>query len=132
MLLYIVCFIIIAVIFALIKYESKMFKEVHPNKIKIKINKEYQMVNQKDVDDFKGELRLILYKELKKGNEIVETYRGDWPNKDTLMIFLAKSFLIPIKRDIEGITYSDIDDHHFWKAQYYDEKNNQFLICRFG
>ena len=132
MLLYIVCFIIIAVIFALIKYESKMFKEVHPNKIKIKINKEYQMVNQKDVDDFKGELRLILYKELKKGNEIVETYRGDWPNKDTLMIFLKRPFITHINIELEGITYSEINDRHYWEAQYYDEKNNQFLICKFG
>ena len=107
-----------------------MFKEDHLNTIKI--NKEYQMVNQKDVDDFKGELRLILYKELEKGNKIVETYRGDWPYENTLMIFLERPFITPINRELEGITYSEINDRHYWKAEYYDEKNNQFLNCKFG
>ena len=41
------------------------------------------MIEQKDIDDFQGILRDILYKELEKGNKIVETYRGDWPHENT-------------------------------------------------
>lgn len=79
-----------------------------------------------------GTLKEILLLELKAGNHICETYKGDWPCNDCIMIFLEKPFLTPIQKNLATIEFHNINDPHYWKAEYYDKETNQFLCCGFG
>jgi hypothetical protein len=47
------------------------------------------------------------------------------------MIFLEKPFKKPIRKDLDKIEYRDVNDPHYWKAEYFDEENLQFLCCKF-
>lgn len=80
---------------------------------------------------FSGKLNEILELELKAGNKIVETSEGDWPCPGSVMIFLEKPFKTPIQRDLSGIEFRNINDPHYWKAEYVDVKNKMWLCCKF-
>ena len=47
------------------------------------------------------------------------------------MIFLDKPFKTPIQKDLENVEYRDINDPHYWKAEYFYKENRQFLCCKF-
>ncbi len=76
---------------------------------------------------FKGELKAILNLEIQSGNTVCETFCGDWPYPNSIMVFLEKPFLTPIRRDLNGIEFRNVNDTHYWKAEYFDSTNNQFL-----
>lgn len=80
---------------------------------------------------FEGLLKVVLANELAAGNEIRHSWRNDWPVKNAKVIFLRKPFLTPIQKDLEGISFADINDPHYWKAEYYDVKHNEMLLCGF-
>jgi hypothetical protein len=92
-----------------------------------------------DVDDsvvkrFTGVLKDILELELKAGNKIVETYDakdGTFPIPNAIMIFLEKPFKTPIQTELEKIEYRDVNDPHYWKAEYFDKENLLFLCGKF-
>jgi hypothetical protein len=46
-------------------------------------------------------------------------------------IFLKHPFKTKIQNNLNGIIYSEINDRHYWKAEYTDEKNHQTLACIF-
>lgn len=81
---------------------------------------------------FSGKLNEILDLELKAGNRIVETYEGDWPYPNSIMIFIDKPFKTPIQRNLENIEFHNINDPHYWKAEYFDKNNNMWLCCKFN
>ena len=94
----------------------------------------WNMVDDNVVKKFRGALKHILELELKAGNTIVETYESkdsSFPMPDATMIFLGKPFQTPIQSDLKNIEYRDINDPHYWKAEYFDEENRQFLCCKF-
>jgi hypothetical protein len=37
-----------------------------------------------------------------------------------------------IEKALDGIEFHNINDPHYWKADYYDSQNNLLLICGFG
>jgi len=78
-----------------------------------------------------GKLKEILERELSAGNEIRETYEGDWPQEGSVMVFLSKPFKTPIQRDLPDIEYTLVNDPHYWKAQYLDTTTNVYLCCKF-
>lgn len=88
-------------------------------------------IDKKIVNKFSGKLREILQVELKAGNKIAEAYEGDWPYPNSIMIFLKKPFKTPIQRDLEGIEFRNVNDPHYWKAEYADEKSKMWLCCNF-
>lgn len=88
--------------------------------------------DEKIISSFTGKLEEILTLELNAGNLICETYKGDWPYAGCIMLFLEKPFLTPIQRSIEGVVFRNVNDPHYWKAEYYDKTMNQFLCCGFG
>jgi len=47
------------------------------------------------------------------------------------MVFLGKPFLTPIRRDLTDIIFNDVNDAHYWKAEYVDLRNNMWLCCKF-
>ncbi|MDO4729519.1 MAG: hypothetical protein Q4B43_11020 [Bacteroidota bacterium] len=91
------------------------------------------MINQEHIMLLSPELKKILQLELNAGNVIVETaicgFSKTEPNH--LFVFLEKPFLTPIQKDILGIKYIEINDIHYWKAEYNDENNHQTLACKF-
>ena len=100
--------------------------------IKIGLNgRDIVGIDSSVIDRFKGKLNDILELEIKAGNTITETYEGDWPFQNSIMIFLRRPFLTPIQRDLEDIQFRIVNDPHYWKAEYVDVKNNMHLCCGF-
>ncbi len=86
------------------------------------------MIIQKHIDEFSDTLKIILSSEIKYGNEIVETSKG-WPDNDSIIIFLKKPFLKTYQA--KNVEYRDVNDRHYWKAEYMDKSVNHILACKF-
>lgn len=92
------------------------------------------MIDQNVIDKFLGPLKTILELELKAGNKIVETYESKdsgFPMPNATMIFLQQPFKTSIQKDLENIEFREINDPHYWKAEYFDKEKAQFLCCGF-
>ena len=91
------------------------------------------MINKKYIISLSKPLQDILQSELKAGNKIVETAMGGFSNVSDkhIFVFLKKPFLSPIRRDAKNIKYVEINDYHYWKAEYDDLENNQTIACLF-
>lgn len=87
-------------------------------------------IKQEHIDRFCGAIKDILNEELASGNSIVETYEG-WPAGTTL-ISLKKPFKRPAKKNLDGIKFRNINDPHYWKAEYFDVINHLLLTCGFN
>lgn len=90
-----------------------------------------ELVDDNTVKKFTGKLKEILELELKAGNEIVETADCNWPFPNSIMIFLKEPFKMLIQRNLDNIEFRNINDTHFWKAEYFDKITNQYLCCLF-
>lgn len=86
------------------------------------------MKTQEYIDHFNPTLTAILNQEIELGNEIIETSKG-WPEEKTIIVFLKTPFIG--KYELENIAYRNIDDPHYWKAEYVDSVTNHILACRF-
>lgn len=84
-------------------------------------------IDDKILSSFSGELAQILMQELNAGNRVSETYQRD----GCTMVFLQRPFLTPIKRTLKDIVFTNVNDPHYWKAEYYDKTTNQYLCCGF-
>ncbi|HHT77905.1 MAG TPA: hypothetical protein GXZ67_08500 [Clostridiaceae bacterium] len=89
-------------------------------------------IDESVISAFTGELQAILEKEIHAGNEIIETYAGDWPRPNSKMIFLEMPFRTPIRKDLPGIEFVNVNDPHYGKAEYRDLGNDLYLCCGFG
>ena len=90
------------------------------------------MINQEHLQQFTGVLLEILNAEIAEGNEIAETWHGDFSRvKNVTFIALKKPFLTSIRRDLPNVKFTHLNDPHYWKAEYYDEQNRLLLVCRF-
>lgn len=68
----------------------------------------------------------ILKEELSLGNEIEEVF-----SDQTLYVILARPFRLPIRTDLQNISYNEVNDPHYWKAEYFDRKNWHVLACKY-
>lgn len=68
----------------------------------------------------------ILKEELSLGNEIVEVFADQ-----RLYIFLGQPFLSPVRTDLENVIYTEVNDPHYWKSEYYNQKTWQVLACKY-
>lgn len=89
------------------------------------------MISQSDIDLFCDPLKTILENELHAGNEIKETWQGGWPYPHVTVVSLTKMFQSPIMNNIQNVVFREVNDIHYWKAEYYDTKNNMLLVCGF-
>ena len=89
------------------------------------------MIDEKHIEMLSAPLHEILMNELDLGNKVAETYVGELFVKQGLFILLEKPFLTEIKTDILGIEFREVNDPHYWKSEYHDEKLNHVLACRF-
>jgi len=86
------------------------------------------MKTQEHIDNYSSTLTKILNQEVELGNEIVETSKG-WPDEKTILIFLKKPFMA--KYTFENVEYRNVDDPHYWKAEYVDHSTKHVLACGF-
>jgi hypothetical protein len=71
------------------------------------------------------ELRTILDAELAAGNSVVETWTG-WGH----VVMLKREFLCAHAVDGTRVVYRDVNDPHYWKAQYSVRDVDQIVACR--
>lgn len=94
----------------------------------MRTNRKQIMEIQEHIDNYSSRLTEILNQEVKLGNEIVETSKG-WPDEKTIIIFLKKPFINEYQ--LENVEYRNIDDPHYWKAEYVDHSTKHVLACKF-
>lgn len=68
----------------------------------------------------------ILQEELSLGNEIEEVF-----SDQILYVILGKPFKSHIRTNLQNISYNEVNDPHFWKAEYFDRKNWHILACKY-
>lgn len=73
-------------------------------------------------------LQAILDAELAAGNRIVEV--TDWPPKCELLVILARDFLTKSTEDAD-VSLHQIDEPHYWRAEFRYRGGLQVLACRF-
>ena len=86
------------------------------------------MIDTNHIEILSSPLKEILNTELILGNSVIETSIG-WPGAKSLIIFLEK----PFHRiyNVPNIDFTEINDPHYWKSQYFDSQNGQILACCF-
>ncbi|WP_442510071.1 hypothetical protein SH528x_001677 [Novipirellula sp. SH528] len=85
-----------------------------------------------DIDELNAELRRLLDAELSAGNVVVETWRG-WPSAKTVAVALRCPFRVPAKDAVpDSVVFRDVDDPHYWKAEYVHSDSEHMIVCRFG
>jgi RimJ/RimL family protein N-acetyltransferase len=76
------------------------------------------------------DLKPILDAELAAGNEIGDCTRG-WPEKDSIIVALRKPFRSPTAPLPANVEYREVNDTHWWKAEYAAKKPVHLLTCGF-
>jgi hypothetical protein len=76
------------------------------------------------------ELRLLLDAELAAGNRVAETGAG-WPNPSSILVMLAHPFRCTPSSLPPGVEYLEVNDTHWWKAEYHHLPTGHLLACRF-
>jgi hypothetical protein len=88
-----------------------------------------EMVNPEHLAALCPELRTFLNAELAVGNRVVETSMG-WPKPQSVFIMLAEPFKAKPAAIPGNIIFNDVNDSHWWKADYYHEASGHVLACR--
>jgi RimJ/RimL family protein N-acetyltransferase len=73
-------------------------------------------------------LRAILDAELAAGNEVMET-GGGWPDADSVLVRLRHPFRTRPDPLPEGLSYTEPDDPHWWRADYSSSAPRHILAC---
>jgi hypothetical protein len=73
-------------------------------------------------------LQAILDAELSAGNEVVEA--SSWPPKCELIVILRHPFR-RAHATSEDVEFAEINDPHYWKAEYRYNGGMHTLACRF-
>jgi hypothetical protein len=73
-------------------------------------------------------LQAILDAELVAGNVVAEV--SDWPPKCELFVLLRRPFARRYAAD-GGLQFAEVNDSHYWKAEYRFDGGVQVLACGF-
>ena len=76
------------------------------------------------------ELQELLNAELAAGNAIVE-YRTGLYAADAVLVLLAKAFRARPRNLPTGVEYREVNDPHWWKAEYFRPATKHCIACRF-
>jgi RimJ/RimL family protein N-acetyltransferase len=74
------------------------------------------------------DLRAILDAELAAGNSVLETGAG-WPDGDSVFVRLREPFRTKPSPLPDGVTYTEPNDPHWWKADYSSKSPRHVLAC---
>lgn len=73
-------------------------------------------------------LQAILEAELAAGNRIAEV--SSWPPKCSLLVILQRPFASKYAA-AAGVEFAELNDSHYWKAEYRYNGGAQVLACGF-
>jgi hypothetical protein len=73
-------------------------------------------------------LQLILDAEIALGNTVAEV--SAWPPKCHLFVLLKRPFHNQYVTSA-GVEFSEVDDSHYWKAEYRASGSEEVLACGF-
>lgn len=104
---------------------------VNEKTIKEQIKTLNEIIKNNSLYKLSNKLEKILYSELKVGNKIREISVGGFGDEKHLYIILNKTFVTKIMNNYNNIKYMEINDPHYWKAEYTDIKNKQTIACSF-
>lgn len=76
------------------------------------------------------ELRVLLEAELAAGNCVADTGPG-LQGADSVIVVLGSAFRAQPKVLPPGVEYREINDPHWWKAEYFHPATRHVLACRF-
>lgn len=76
-------------------------------------------------------MKKILQLELEAGNEIKETYQGGFSEVTVDRVFIFLKYPFKDQYDVPGICYREINDPHYWKAEYDDDIHHQTIACNY-
>lgn len=82
-------------------------------------------INNELLESLHPGLKFILDSELSLGNKIAEV-STDW-----IPLFIILNFPFKKRYEVEGVEFEEINDPHYWKAQYDVLDLKQCLACRF-
>ena len=87
------------------------------------------MKNINVINALQPDLKEILESELRLGNRISEISTGWWSQESVLIILVQPFKKIYVLT--ENIEFLNVDDPHYWKAEYHCKSLLQVLACRF-
>ena len=90
------------------------------------------MIDKTLINELSSEMKQILNAEIEAGNEIIETSLGGFSETSNNHIFVFLRYPFKGQYDISGICYREINDPHYWKAEYDDDINHQTIACNYG
>src|SRR5262245_22493946 len=90
----------------------------------------FAAIKQSELAQLCPELREIMELEIEAGNEVVETHAG-WPNAASIFVSLRRPFLVKPHTLPSGVVFREVNDPHWWKAEYFHEPSAHILACRF-
>ena len=90
-----------------------------------------KMINKTLIDKLSSEMKQILDAEIQAGNEIKETYQGGFSKVSDDHVFVFLKYPFKGQYDVSGICYREINDPHYWKAEYDDDINHQTIACNY-
>jgi|SRR6516164_3673331 hypothetical protein len=90
----------------------------------------FATINPAHLQGLCPELRILLDAELTAGNRVVETGEG-WPNPSSILVMLALPFRCTPSSLPRGVEYLEVNDTHWWKAEYHHLPTSHLLACRF-
>ncbi len=89
------------------------------------------MIDKTLINELSSEMKQILNAEIEAGNEIIETSLGGFSETSNNHIFVFLRYPFKGQYDISGICYREINDPHYWKAEYDDDINHQTIACNY-
>lgn len=90
----------------------------------------YEITRKEWKEHVHGPLVYNLHADLAAGNEISGSGRG-WPKSDSIIISLEKPFLANLPVNSPNVVYNDINDPHYWKAEYSTLEPIHSITCPF-
>ena len=76
-----------------------------------------------------ADLQAILDAEVAEGNIVCETYRG-YPT--AVNVWLAFPFLVPLAELPSHVVLHNVNDPHYWLAEYVCTRHDHTLACKYG
>jgi RimJ/RimL family protein N-acetyltransferase len=73
-------------------------------------------------------LQTLLRAELEAGNEVLET-GGGWPDADSVFVRVKHPFRARPASLPDGVEYLELNDPHWWKAEYGTRSPRHILAC---
>jgi hypothetical protein len=106
-------------------------RELAARAVPVPKGEEARLIRQSHISALHPSLQPLLAKELSVGNAVVETTM-DWPQQGSIFIMLAFPFKASVSELPDQVIYRELNDPHYWKAEYLHSEVKHVLACRFA